>query len=76
MANKIECFKEAKLKQFKSIVESDEAKELGIFEALKRANYRIERQGRTTNCRKGHAIVSFDGIMADAFVTVIPLNRM
>lgn len=47
--------------RFKAVVESDEAKSKGVVHALIQSGFSVIREGKTTKCAKGRAIISYKG---------------
>ena len=61
----------ARWEQYKSVIESDYAKQHGQIAALKEAGYNLTLEGTTTTCTKGRFILKFGNAFNKAMVTAI-----
>ena len=66
-----QSFIDSNLNRFKAIVDSDEAKTKGVIPALIKSGFSVIREGRTTKCVKGRAIISYKGSTNLAEVTLL-----
>lgn len=66
-----QAYIKANLDRFKAVVESDQAKTIGVIPALIKSGFSVIREGKTTKCCKGRAIISYKGSTQLAQVTLL-----
>jgi hypothetical protein len=69
-----QAYIKANLDRFKAVVESDQAKTIGVIPALIKSGFGVMRVGNTTKCVKGRAIISYKGSPNLAEVTLLSLT--